>query len=164
MNERVEGRLIGKPGQDQLIDLDPNGELAIREARKSAYLEELRKHGIYGRAARAVGVTRQAAQGWRRTDERFAELEREAVEEACDRAEEVMIDLLDAQREDVRFQASKFILQNKRRETYGTKVEMTHDHVSTTKYVSRVPRAGVIDVEGNLVERKGLSDGEGADQ
>ena len=161
MSKKIEGRLIGKPGTAELIALDADPVDALREARKAAFLDELKVHGILGSAARAIGISPKTIKGWRLRDAEFDEAVMEAVEEACDDAEEVMVDLLRAERADVRFQAAKFILQAKRRETYGQNVALTHENVQPTRYVSRVPRAGIIDTTGQLVPaRQELAEGE----
>lgn len=160
MSKKIEGRLIGHPAASDLsFDLDPNGRDAYHAALELAFLDQLKVHGILGKAAKAVGLSAGQVRAWRKREPEFDAAVMEAIEEACDYAEEVMVDLLATERADVRFQAAKFILQNKRREVYGNKVEMTHEQ-GPTRYVSRVPRAGVIDVTGNLVPaRQEISEG-----
>ena len=165
MSKKIEGRLIGKHGMKAFVaesldlDVDPVGE--TRAALKEVFLEQLAIHGIYGKAAKAIGVKVSLVNSWRHRDMDFDEACMGAVEEACDRAEEVMVDLLASPRDDVKFNSAKFILQSKRREIYGQNVALTHEKKQPVSYVSRVPRAGIIDVSGQLVQPKPeLADGE----
>ena len=147
MGRKLEGRLIGRT-PDTLQSYGFNNEDRVR-ALKSAYVIALRKHGIYGKAAREIGVPITTVRQWRAVDAEFGAQVDESVEEALDKAEEKLVGLLDSVRDDVALKASIFLLSTKRRETYGNKVEVEHVPIAP-RYVTRVPRPGVIDVGGAL--------------
>lgn len=158
MSRRSEGRLIGHKAQDELLDF----AFATQErvaAIKVAYVRALSVHGIYGKAARQVGVSDRVCRSWRTTDPEFAADVHDAVEEALDKAEEKLNDLLESARDDVALKAAMFLLANKRKEIYGMKVEV-EQKPQAPRYVSRVPRAGIIDITGSMsVEKPQLADG-----
>lgn len=148
-----EGRLLGRK---QLMGSDGDASLSYiydseerRQALKDAYVRALRAKGVPTQAARSVGVPLKTIRAWQVADEFFNEECIEAYDAAIDRAEERMVGLLDAKSEIIQYNASKFLLERRRRDQYAPRIaidqKVQHTGIS---YESRVPRAKVIDVHG----------------
>ena len=107
----------------------------------SRFLQRVAMHGMLNRAAREVGIAYSTVWRHRKLNPAFDESVLDAVEEALDRAEEVIWDLMtDPNTNDmVRLKAAMFVLRQRRPQVYGTKVTVIEKQ-QLVRYISNVPR------------------------